>query len=130
MLNLRYFAQFKGRPTLLISGDQIDLDPLVSFFGEWDGLDVDLLDQLRIAQLVGIEGIKTLIIHRTRGDVVSVLEWIHSDGIWNISTGAQEKITSLLGGLRSSDSPCHQYLDIGPSNSQIMCSVGEYDFGS
>jgi hypothetical protein len=128
MLQIRYHANFKFRPTLLFAGSASDVCRLLEVFRDWDGEEIDLLQRLRqVEGGVACDSVASLKLSRAKAEKDSYLEWTNDHGVWWISRRGQPRIVDLLEGLKDSADPGHQYLDIGdPTGVQIMCSKDEY----
>ena len=48
MLQVRYFENFKGAPTLLLAGTRLDIERLLNLFGTWMGKRIDVLESLGV----------------------------------------------------------------------------------
>jgi hypothetical protein len=129
MLQIRYHADFKFRPTLLFAGAASDVSRILEVIRHWDGEEIDLVQHLRQGVKGGVAGdsVTSIKLSRAKAEKDSYLEWTNDRGVWWISRRGQPQIVGLLEGLKDSAHPGHQYLDIGdPTGVQIMCSKEEY----
>jgi hypothetical protein len=125
MLNISHYENFKGGPTLLFSGYASDIRLLLDCFNSWDGEDFDLIERLKHTQTLN-GTVKQLLIIRANNMNDSFLTWRNKQGIWSVSMHGQKQIIELLQNLINSEGSGHQYLDMSPSEIQIMCSQEEY----
>jgi hypothetical protein len=123
ILQIRYCPKFKWEDTLLFAGSRDEIESLRSFFHEWSGDELDLIEYLRRQVTVHLFSVSALFLRRDIEQDCFV--WDRGKGTWSISEAHQEKIVSLLDGLVKGHTAGHQYLEGGGATVQIMVSRDE-----
>ena len=126
MLQVHYFENFKGAPTLLLAGARPDIERLLGIFRTWTGKRVDVAESLGQDIGIQLDGMSKLVLDRSLAGPSSVAEMIGDICEWRVSDSWQERVAGLLQGLAESESTAHQYLDSGETSVQILCSNNEY----
>jgi hypothetical protein len=126
MLQIRYHQNFKGNDTLLFAGSAADLKRLHTFFQEWSGEEVDLIERLQAKEKLYLHSVKA--IHLKTTTKYCGLNWNVDTGTWIISVPYLETMIGELEGLLETSVPGHQYFDYPglTGNIQIMVAKDEY----
>lgn len=125
MIQIGYFSEFKGMPTVLIAASEEDFDYVYDAFLADAEAPVDLVALLRrTASTIHTANLSSFVVVSRGSEARLTMRGRKVQ--WSCPDSYRPRLKGLLDALKESSAPAHQYLETGTTGKQLVVSRGEY----
>ncbi len=125
MIQIGYFKEFKGMPTVLIAASEEDFDHVYDALLSEAPEPIDLVALLRRTVSAIHTANLTSFAMAPHGSETRLT--LHGSEVqWSRPDSYRVRLKGLLDVLKESSTPAHQYLETGTREMQLVVSRGEY----